>query len=164
MTGRCGGGGAGSVTVNSGLSREPEPGQLLSDARLAKPGQRDLTPGAASRLRGLAGVGHCGHDVIMFDVTGSVCHCSCWATLTITFLLSTSLSSEHFTSLPSNIKSYFPCNCCINKNVLPINKIYSGPSKYSRSAAISVLIKMKASLIIIQVIILITVWQRDSGD
>ena len=42
-------------------------------------------------------------------------HCSCWATLTITSLLSTSLSSvEHFTSLPSNIKSYFPCNCCIN--------------------------------------------------
>ena len=161
MTRGCGGG---AVTLHGVLSRQPQPGQLLPDARLAKPGQRDLTPGAASRLRGLAGVGHGGHDVIMFDVTGSVCHCSCWATLTITFLLSTSLSSEHFTSLPSNIKSNFPCNCCINKNVLPINKIYSGPSKYSRSAAISVLIKMKASLIILQVIILITVWQRDSGD
>ena len=150
------------MTLHGVLSREPQPGQLLADARLAKPGQRDLAPGAAPSLRGLAGVGHSGHDGMLFDVTGSVCHCSCWATLTITSLLSTSLSSEHFTSLPSNIKSYFPCNCCINKNVLPINKMY--PDKYSRSAAINVLIKMKASLIIIQVIILITVWQRDSGD
>ena len=122
---------------------------------------RRVLPPAFGGLLGLVTVA-----MMMFDVTGCTeCHWSCWATLTITFLLSTSLSSEHFTSLPSNSKSYFPCNCCINKNVLPINKIYSGPDKYSRSAAINVIIKkMKASGEIIQVIILITVWQRDCGD
>ena len=57
----------------------------------------------------------------IFFITGYLYHCSCWATLTITSLLSSTWlsSAEHFTLLPSNIKSYFPCNCCINRNVLP---------------------------------------------
>ena len=50
------------MTIHGVLSREPQPGQLLPDARLAEPGQRDLAASASPRLRGLAGVGDGRHN------------------------------------------------------------------------------------------------------
>ena len=51
------------VAVHCVLPGEPEPGQLLPDARLAEPGQRDLPPRAAG-LGWLAGAVGGGHDAL----------------------------------------------------------------------------------------------------
>ena len=139
----CGGGGAWAVTINSCLSWEPQPGQLLSDARLAKPGQRDLAA-SAPRLRGLAGVGHGRHNVDCIFISLGVYITVHAGPLSQSHLCSPALHSPLSSTshrCHQTLKAIFPVIVASTETFsLHIHiKLFGLDNKYSRSAAINVM-------------------------